>query len=151
MAETKRQELLEEIKNLEAVLYFPPRQGKKIRLGMEVQVAPSTVKQEKYGVIKGMVTFVSEFPSTSQGMMRTIKNQELVRQLSMGGAPIEVRADLIPDPRTPSGYKWSSSEGPPMKIHTGTLCFSTVTVAEQPPINLVIPLFKKYLLGIGEE
>jgi HlyD family secretion protein len=140
-----------EIKNLEAVLYFPPREGKKIRLGMQVQVAPSTVKQEKYGFVKGMVTHVSEFPSTFQGMMRTLQNQELVSKLSMGGAPIEVRADLIPDPGTPSGYKWSSSKGPPMAINTGTLCFSTVTTAEQPPISLVIPLFKKHVLGIGEE
>jgi len=140
-----------EIKSLEAVLYFPPRQGKKIRLGMKTQVAPSTVKQEKYGFIKGMVTYVSEFPSTSQGMMRVLQNEELVRTLSMGAAPIEVRADLIPDPRTPSGYKWSSSKGPPIQIHTGTLCTTSVTVSEQPPYNLVIPLFKKYLLGIGKK
>jgi len=140
-----------EIKNLEAVLYFPPRQGKKIRLGMETQLAPSTVKQEKYGFIKGLVTSVSEFPSTTQGMMRALQNKELVQALSMGAAPIEVHADLIPDPRTASGYKWSSSEGPPIEIHTGTLCTANVTVSEQPPYNLVVPLFKKYLLGIGEK
>lgn len=140
-----------EIKSLEAVLYFPPRDGKKIRLGMAAQVAPSTVKQERYGFIKGMVTYVSEFPSTTQGMMRVLQNEELIRTLSMGAAPIEVRADLIPDHRTPSGYKWSSSKGPPIEIHTGTLCTTTVIVSEQPPYNLVIPLFKKYLLGIGKK
>lgn len=139
-----------EIKNLEAVLYFPPTQGKSIRLGMEAQISPSTVKQEKYGFIKGMVTYVSEFPSTAQGMMRYLQNEALVRGLSQGGAPIEVHADLIPDPRTISGYKWSSSSGPPMSIDTGTLTYATVTISKQRPINLVIPIFKKYILGIGQ-
>ena len=83
-------------------------------------------------------------------MMRSLQNEGLVKALSMGAAPIEVHADLIPDPRTISGYKWSSSKGPQMEIHTGTLCTATVTVSEQPPYNLVVPLFKKYLLGIGE-
>ncbi|MBU1055152.1 MAG: NHLP bacteriocin system secretion protein [Proteobacteria bacterium] len=139
------------IKNLEAVLYFPPRQGKKIRLGMAAQISPSTVKQEKYGFIRGMVTYVSEFPSTHQGMMRDLQNEALVQNLSQGGAPIEVRADLIPDPRTPSGYKWSSSNGPPIKVNTGTLCYSSVTISEQRPVSLIVPMFKKSFLGVGKE
>ena len=140
-----------EIKNLEAVLYFSPREGKSIRLGMLAQISPATVKQEKYGYLKGLVTYVSEFPSTFQGMMRVLQNEGLVKALSGGGAPIEVRADLIPDPSTPSGYKWSSSKGPPIKIQTGTVCGATITVSQQRPMNLVIPLFKKHVLGIGEE
>ncbi len=140
-----------QIKNLEAVLYFSPGEGKKIQLGMNARIAPSNVQIEKYGFMKGIVTYVAEFPSTSQGMMRVLQNEELVRGLSMGAAPIEVRADLIPDPRTPSGYKWSSSKGPSIKINSGTLCSATVTISEEPPYNLVVPLFKKHILGIGIE
>ncbi|MBW2557692.1 MAG: NHLP bacteriocin system secretion protein [Deltaproteobacteria bacterium] len=140
-----------EIKNLEAVLYFSPRDGKKIRLGMNAQISPSTVKQEQYGFIHGLVTSVSAFPSTHRGMMNQLQNEALVDKFSLGMVPVEVRAELIPDPRTASGFKWSSSKGPPIKVNGGTLCNATVTVSEQRPIDLVIPFFKKHVLGVGDD
>jgi len=140
-----------EVKSLEASLFFSPQDGKKIRLGMKAQISPSTAKKEQYGFIHGMVTSVSGFPSTPQGMMNTLQNKSLADKFSLGGAPIEVRADLIPDPRTPSGFKWSSSKGPPVKINSGTLCNATVTVDERRPIDLVIPFVKKHFLGIGDD
>ena len=46
---------------------------------------------------------------------------------------------------TPSGYDWTSSEGPPVTISAGTLCTGTVTVKRQRPISLVIPTVRKKL------
>lgn len=138
-----------EIKNLEAVLYIPAADGKKIKPGMDVQISPTTVKAEEYGFIKGKVTSVSEFPATYEGMMRVLNNSNLVQMLSGRAAPIEVYADLLPSDKTVSGLKWSSPDGPPMKIFSGTICSATVTVREQAPITLVIPLLKSYLLGYG--
>jgi len=140
-----------DIKTMEAVMYFPSGEGKRVRQGMTAQIAPMIVKQSEYGYLLGLVTYVADYPSTRQGMMRTLQNETLVQGLSQGGAPIEVRADLIPDPRTPSGYKWSSSRGPDVRLQTGTVCFTTVTVTKQRPIGLVIPLLRKHLLGVGEE
>lgn len=140
-----------DIKNLETVLYFPAREGKKIRRAMRANVAPSTVKQEEFGFLLGLVTYVSDFPSTAQAMMRTLQNDALVRELSTGGTPIEVRVDLIPDPRTPSGYKWSSSRGPEIIIRTGTLCQATITVDDRRPISMIIPLFRKHIMGVGDK
>lgn len=140
-----------DIKNLETVLYFPAREGKKIRRAMRANVAPSTVKQEEFGFLLGLVTYVSDFPSTKQAMMRTLQNDALVRELSTGGTPIEVRVDLIPDPRTPSGYKWSSSRGPEIIIRTGTLCQATITVDDRRPISMIIPLFRKHIMGVGDK
>lgn len=136
-------------KNLEAIVYFSAIQGKKIKRGMKAQLGPSTVRQEEYGFMLGLVTSVSEFPVSSEAMMNVLHNDSLVRSLSAGGAPIEVRADLIPDPRTPSGYKWSSGNGPKIMIGSGTMCMGNVVVEQQKPINMVIPIFKKYVLGEG--
>jgi HlyD family secretion protein len=143
----------EAIKDLEAVVYVPSTEGKKIQPGMKIQVSPTTVNQEEYGFILGMVTYVSEFPATSQGMMRVLENEDFVRTLLQGGPgpPTEIYADLVPDPTTASGYKWSSPKGPPIEIHSGTRCTASVTVLEQPPVSLAIPLLKKHILGIGEE
>jgi len=141
-----------EVKNLEAVIFFPPTEGKKIKRGMKIEISPSIVKQEEYGFILGIVTFVSQFPITSQSMTSIVENPTLVKTFlkRVGTAPIEVRADLIPDPNTPSGYKWSSSRGPNLKIQPGTLCSASVTVEEKRPISLVIPMLKKCVLGVGE-
>ncbi|MCK5539290.1 MAG: NHLP bacteriocin system secretion protein [Deltaproteobacteria bacterium] len=135
------------VKSLEGVLYFPPGDGKKIKVGMQAQIAPATVKPQEYGLMLGLVTFVSEFPETEANMTKILHNRTMVQSLVQGGAPIAVRVDPIIDPRTPSGYKWSSSMGPPTTISTGTDCFANVLIKEERPIGMVIPLFKKYILG----
>jgi len=139
----------ESTNDLEVVVYVAPTEGKKVNHGMKAQISPSIVKQEEYGYILGMVTHVAEFPSTIKGMMRVLQNNSLVQTLSSKGAPIEIYVDLIPDSETKSGFKWSSPKGDTVTVQSGTLCNVTFTISEKAPISLVIPLFKKYLLGIG--
>lgn len=140
-----------EIQDLTAVLYIDSRDGKRVAPGMEVQITPSTVKAEEWGCMLGIVTHVSEFPATPKRMLRNLRNQKLVENFSNKTAQIELYADLIPDPKTESKYKWSSPKGPPVRIETGTICNAKVVVFHQPPISLVIPLMKKYILGIGQD
>ncbi|MFL5543043.1 MAG: NHLP bacteriocin system secretion protein, partial [Longimicrobiaceae bacterium] len=102
------------VKDLEAVVYVSSDAGKKIRPGMRIQIAPSTVRQEEYGLMVGTVTYVSDFPATPEGMARVLKNDALVQSLAGTGAPYEVHADLVPDPRTVSHYRWTSPAGPPV-------------------------------------
>lgn len=130
---------------LEAVVYIPYEDGKKVKTSMVAGIMPSTVKKEEYGFMFAKVTNVSEFPSTYQGMMRVLENQQLVQKLSAGGTPICVRADLVRDPSTTSGYRWSSSKGPPVLITSGTACTASITIRKQRPVSLVIPILKKNL------
>jgi HlyD family secretion protein len=132
------------IKDLMAVMYLPSVHGKLVKPGMEILIAPSTVRQEEYGMMLGRVTFVSNFPATSRGMQRVLKNDKLVSELSGGGAPYEVHAELVVDPSTQSQYRWSSSGGPPIRIQSGTIATSMVMVSSQRPIAKVIPLFRKW-------
>jgi len=53
-----------------------------------------------------------------------------------------ILVEPIPDPSTPSGYKWTSQEGPPFSIPTGTICKIKIVIDEQPPISYLIPLWK---------
>jgi len=129
-------------RTLEAVIYAPVADGKKVQPGMRVQISPSTVKQEEHGYMYGIVRTVAEFPSTPQGMMRVVENPKLVERLSGGDAPIQIYVDLIAHAGTPSGYKWSSRSGPPSAIHRGTICSASIAIKEQPPITLVIPALK---------
>ncbi|MTI81653.1 MAG: NHLP bacteriocin system secretion protein [Firmicutes bacterium] len=131
----------DEVKGLELVMYIPAEEGKKILPGMEAQVSPTIVKKEEYGYLLGRVVSVSDYPATFQGMMRILGNEELVNKLAGQSTALEVRIDLVVDEDTVSGYKWSTPQGPPIKITSGTLCSGSVTINEQKPISLVFPIF----------
>ena len=135
---------------LEVVVYFSPLTGKQLKKGMKAQISPSSVKREEYGFLKGTVADVDRYPSTFTDIMNTLQNESLARMLAADAAPIKVKVHLIADAGTPSGYTWSSRSGPPIEIDSGTISSVTVTVKEQPPITLVIPVFKKFLFGIEE-
>jgi HlyD family secretion protein len=126
---------------LQAVIYVPT-EGKRIEPGMPARISPVTVRREEYGFIRGSVAFISPQPATPQGMQRTLGNEILVQQLASMGAPFLVRVDLHEDPSTPSGFLWSSSEGPPEDVESGTVVTVEVVVEEQRPISLVIPVLR---------
>lgn len=132
---------------LEAILYVPPAEGKSIVPGMRVQVSPSTVKAEEYGHLVAKVKSVAAYPASREGMMRVLANEDLVTTFlsNSGGAPIPVHAVLTRDDNTRSGYRWTSSKGPPRRIHSGTLCTGRITVREQRPLSLVLPVFRESL------
>jgi HlyD family secretion protein len=132
------------VQNLVAIIYVPSIHGKKVRPGMEVNVAPSTVPPEKYGMMVGRVTLVSDYPATPKGMLRVLKNDQLVRELSGGGAPYEVHAELVVDPSTRSSYRWTSSDGPPATIESGTVATGFFTLRSERPIARVIPLLREW-------
>ncbi|HKC23392.1 MAG TPA: NHLP bacteriocin system secretion protein [Thermoanaerobaculia bacterium] len=130
---------------METVLYVPAAEGKKVRPGMDVRISPSTVKAEEYGFMLGKVKSVSDFPVTPEGLRRVVRNDRLVEQMMKAGAPIEVIASPIPDKSTPSGFKWSSSKGPPSPVFSGTLTKGSVVVENKTPISYVLPIVKKTL------
>jgi HlyD family secretion protein len=131
--------------DLVAVLFVPATAGKRVQPGMPVRVTPSTVKREEFGSILGKVTWAAEYPSTSRGMIRLLGNEALVTKLMEEGPPIQVNVTLDRDPATPSGFRWSSSTGPSLKISSGTLATGDVVVRQEPPINLVIPKVREKL------
>ncbi len=127
---------------LELALYLPPQYGKSVKTGMNVQISPTTAKQEEYGTIVGTIRSVSHFPSTVDGMMAVVRNMELVRQFSSAGPPYRAIVVLEKDAQSTSGYRWTSDRGKELDLHSGTLAKAEVTVRSQRPIEMVIPLLR---------
>ena len=128
---------------LELVLYVPPRHGKEVRRGMLAHVEPATLPKEEYGTLLGEVVSISEFPATREGMQAILQNAELVRQFTAEGPPYAARVRLLKSDSGENSYVWSSGNAPNVAITAGTLARATVTVSEDTPIALVIPLLKK--------
>ncbi len=129
---------------LEATLYVAAGEGKNIRPGMSVELSPSTVRREEFGSMLGKVESIAELPTTEQAMMAHFNDPTLVKTfLQTSGIPLEIRVRLERNPATPSGYQWTSSQGPPTRVSRGTLCNATIVVEEQRPIVLLLPVLKK--------
>lgn len=136
---------------LEARLYVSAMLGKKIKPGMKIAINPTTIKQEEYGYIEGIVTEVSQLPVSDDYIFSRLQNKSFVHMFAQIADPIELRASLVVDPTTVSGYKWSSSKGPAEQMENGMVCTGSVIVKEQHPIELVIPFLKKKVLGVGDK
>ncbi len=132
---------------LQALLFIPAGEGKKVKPGMAAQIAPSVAKREEYGFMKGTVISVSGLPATDAAADSILHNDRLVGQLFQNGNPIIVTVELVPDKTTPSGYGWSTSQGPPTDVTSGTLAEGQIVVLRQRPITLVLPYLRK-LFGL---
>jgi HlyD family secretion protein len=139
----------EEEQPLEAIIFVPSTEGKRIEPGMVVHISPSVVRREEHGVVLGIVQFVAEFPSSKKGMMQILENEQLVQSYleQTKGMPIAIRVQLQRKKENPSGYAWSSGTGPEIRLTTGTPCTASVTTDRQRPITLVMPFLKGVLGG----
>lgn len=126
-------------RQLVALMFVPPEEGKRIEPGMIAEISPTTVEREVFGHIHAEVLSVSELPATPEGMRRLLQNDQLVQQLSIGGAPIEVRVLLTLDTATETGFSWSASRGPVSGVNAGTLLEGQIIIDERPIIDLVVP------------
>jgi pyruvate/2-oxoglutarate dehydrogenase complex dihydrolipoamide acyltransferase (E2) component len=148
-------------RSLEAILYLPPADAKKVGPGMSVQLAPASVRREEHGLLLGRVATVGAFPATLAGMQRVLGSEELARALASNGPPVEVRIELERSATTTSGYQWTSTlgtlvdglagglpagwigrpapaPGPPIALQSGTPCTADLVVDERAPIFLVL-------------
>jgi HlyD family secretion protein len=92
--------------------------------------------------MKGIVSFVADYPATPASMMSTLENESLTHSISAAGPVTEVRIEL-PPADTPSGFQWSSRQGPPMPVSSGTLCTAQIVTLHEKPIALVVPFLKE--------
>ena len=130
--------------SLEALVYLSAVEAKDVKPGMAAQISPGTVRREDYGFMIGNVAFVADYPATPVAMMSVLGNESLVQSITAAGPVTEVHIDLDPAP-TASGFKWSSRQGPPQRISSGTLCSAQVVTSHDAPVTFVVPMVKAKL------
>jgi len=134
-----------DVQDLEVLLYLPAARAKNVLRGMEANISPSSVKPEEYGFIKGYVSYVSDFPDTPAELMHNFQNEVLVKALTGEGPVTGLHVEMQSNPKTFSGYQWSSSRGPNLLLSGGTLCTAEVITRWHRPIELLLPALRKTL------
>ncbi len=125
---------------LEAIMFVPATEGKKIEAQTHAEIMPSTVRREEKGFVSGRVRYVSEYPATPQSLAGLLANEDLVRDLAGGVAPFEVRISLD---KEGSGYHWSRDNEVQPVLRSGTLCDGAIRVKAERPLGFVLPAFKR--------
>lgn len=129
---------------LVALAYFTDKIGKQLAPGMSVRVSPSTVSQKRHGSIVGTITSVSDFPVTTDAVINYVGNTDVATRLTAGEHQIEVIARLQSAPDTPSGFGWTSADGPEVSITAGTTADVWVTYERRPPVSYVMPVLREW-------
>lgn len=131
---------------LEALIYVPAPDGQSVRPDMPVQITPASMDRTEVGFIYGRVVLVSQLPMTQQDLFQTLGNAGLAQYFSAKGPVIEIRAELIEDPNSFSGYRWSSRD-PQVTLDNGTLTTMQIVTDQQPPLSFIIPQLENIMTG----
>ena len=125
-----------------AVMYVSAVSGKRIERGMVAQLVPSGADQKEDGSLMGVVRDVSLYPVSSSGVMTVLGNPDVVNWIfqRLGSAVVEVKVDLVKDPKSPSGFLWSTAVGRHRPLTVGTICTGSIVTDRQPPLARI---FKK--------
>lgn len=126
-------------------LAFIPLQGTRVRPGMDARLSPAGITWEEYGYMVGSVVDVSDAPVNPEAMNRLLRNPTLVTEFSAAGGAYLITIDLVRDTESASGFKWTSRQGPPIAIGSGTLFTVEITVQARRPIELVVPALRQWL------
>lgn len=133
--------------DMKAVMYVPLQEGKKVRPGMIVQLAPNSVDVSQTGSLLGIVRSVSDYPVSSAGMQRLLGNSEVVRWIleQTNQAAMEIQVELIKDENSQSGYLWTSVIGVDTAVTPGSVCTGMIVVERQPPLEKVFRKLSQWL------
>jgi HlyD family secretion protein len=140
----------------EVVVFVRAGDGKKIRPGDPVEIAPDTVKRQEHGFIRGVVRSISEIPATESAMTAELVHKTLADSFSReagGQALLTIRVEPgLGKPSTTgqapaNRLEWSSRSGSDQRVSSGTLCAASIVVERRPLISLAMP-WVKHLIGI---
>lgn len=124
---------------LMAMVYVPADGASAVPVGATVDLTVQSVPTQRYGVLRGRVKSVGRTAQTRQRITGFLGSGQLGEQFSQQGQPVAVLVRLDPSSRTTSGYAWSSADGPPYTVDSMTLATASIHLAEQHPIDWLLP------------
>lgn len=121
---------------------YLPLEDKKITLQAPVQIELTNIKSQEYGAILGHITHISSHAASPETLQHMIHNPALIDYLlQKKTAVFEVVIEPEHDPHTPSGYRWTSGQGPDIQLSSGTLCIFKGLIEEVRPLFYFFPIW----------
>jgi HlyD family secretion protein len=141
--------------------YFNAKQAAQIFPGMKALVTPSGVSRAQFGGIIGSVERVDTSPSSLEEITAQTGINEIGRLVNTSqSVPFRVIIKLQKVQKNQSKacnantqdecYRWNSGEEPPFPTRLGNTVNVQVTTDTQTPVQLVIPVLRKFI-GIATD
>ncbi|MEU0137880.1 HlyD family efflux transporter periplasmic adaptor subunit [Streptomyces sp. NPDC006296] len=124
---------------LVVLLYVSGGAAASVPVGASVDLTVQSVPAQQYGVLRGTVAAVGRTAQTKQQITRFLGDAQLGEQFSRHGRPLAVLVKLERSDSAKSGYRWSSADGPPYAIGSMSLATGSVRLADQRPIDWLLP------------
>ncbi|MFJ9927652.1 HlyD family efflux transporter periplasmic adaptor subunit [Streptomyces misionensis] len=123
---------------LYATVYVPAQNAAAIPAHAAVDLTVSSVPAQRYGVLRGQVRQVDRAAQSDRSIAAFLGDDQLGRQFTRSGRPVAVTVRLT-ESRTTSGYRWSTSDGPPFRLDSMTLATASIRLADQHPVDWLLP------------
>lgn len=124
---------------LYATVYVPAESAATIPANAAVDLTVQSVPTQQYGVLRGHVKAVGRSVQTPQQIASFLGDSQLGEQFTKKGRPVAVLVRLDRSSATKSGLKWSSADGPPFALTSMTLATGSIRLADQRPIDWLLP------------
>lgn len=124
---------------LYATVYVPAENAAAIPANAPVDLTVSSVAAQEYGVLRGHVRSVDRTAQSAQSIAAFLGDSQLGEQFTKQGRPVAVLVRLDKAADTRSGYRWSSAAGPPYRLDSMTLATGSIRLADQRPVDWLLP------------
>jgi biotin carboxyl carrier protein len=121
-----------------ALLFVSAPAAAEIVPGMKADLSVSSAPSAAFGLLQGRVAAVSQYPLDAASLNNLLGGDPALSGYTSSGAPWLVTVDLTPRAGSPSGFAWTSTEGPPEPLHSLTSVTATVSLGSQSPVSFVL-------------
>jgi len=120
------------------VVFISSEQVKPVSLGMRTELEVSAFPPTKYGKLVAEVSGVSPMPMSSSGLMKELRNDQLVSQITQAGSPFMVNVDILRDADT-GDFLWSSASAKKRRLQVGMVGEGSIITRYERLIWLLLP------------
>ena len=120
------------------VVFIPSEQVKPVKINMETELQLSAFPPTKYGKLMAKVKDVSPMPLSSSGLMKELRNDQLVERITEVGSPFMVKVDITRDKKTGT-LKWSSASDKKRELQVGMVGQGSIITRWEKLIWLLLP------------
>jgi multidrug efflux pump subunit AcrA (membrane-fusion protein) len=121
-----------------AMVFVPAGQAIGVRPGDPVDITVSSEPAAVFGLLRGRVASVSPYPLTQQALDTLLGGELAAQAYSSVTDPQLVVIDMVRDPRTASGYAWTSAAGPPGKLRSQVAVTAAISLGSERPVSLIV-------------
>jgi multidrug efflux pump subunit AcrA (membrane-fusion protein) len=124
--------------DLVAHVFVPTSQATSVRPGTEVLLAVDGVPQSQFGLLKGTVASIGQFPIDPAMAVVMVGSQSTADELTREQPTVPVTIELETDAETKSGLAWTSQDGPPFEVPSQHMVDASFHLGDRSPFSVVL-------------